>query len=257
MKLATYIGGIIGLYKDFFRFIVFGLKNPVYIAVLLAVIIGIFSLNGIPPREISGFLSGKWNAFVENRKQTFKEDYQLLSKRFLKKEETFLDLEKAQEKDAIEAKKRKDKRAKEHAEQQVRQMQEETFGWQQAFERAEEEKIQEGNHSKRQDNQIREYQYASLEKTKKREVATEENAVKGILTVVGADRVRIGETVFTLKVRLRSGKAGEAFQDLKRRFDGGNAKCFTDKDNPEKAECFVGKTSLSQMLVDYAYADPL
>lgn len=228
MKLATYIGGIIGLYKDFFRFIVFGLKNPVYIAVLLAVIIGIFSLNGIPPREISGFLSGKWNAFVENRTQTFKEDYQLLSKRFLKKEETFSDLKKAQEKDAIEAKKRKDKRAKEHAEQQVRQMQEETFGWQQAFETA-----------------------------KKKEGEAGKNAIGGVLTVVGADRVRIGETVFTLKVRLRSGKAGEAFQDLKRRFDGGNAKCFTDKDDPEKAECFVGKTSLSQMLVDYAYADPL
>ena len=83
MDASDYAGGVFGLFKDFFRFIVFGLKNPHYIVIILAIIIGIFHWCGIPPQEISGFLSGKWNAFVENRKQTFKEDYQLLSKRFL------------------------------------------------------------------------------------------------------------------------------------------------------------------------------
>ena len=66
---ARYIGGIIGLTKDAVRFSVYLLKRPHYVAVLLAVFIGIFYLNGIPPQEISAFVSEKWQAFVADRKK--------------------------------------------------------------------------------------------------------------------------------------------------------------------------------------------
>ena len=106
-------------------------------------------------------------------------------------------------------------------------MREETFGWQQALETAEKNKI-----------------------------LSDENAIKGVLKITGADRVQIGDRTFSLNVRLRPGKAGSAYQDLQR-FDGRNGKCVPNENTPEKADCFVGRTSLSQMLIDYAYADPI
>ena len=221
---AKYIGGIIGLTKDAFRLMVFLLKRPHYVAVLLAGIIGIFYLNGIPPQEISGFLSGKWQAFVENRKQTFQEDYQLLSERFLDKNPA---VSAPLEKEMI-IPDEKQEILKLTNEQIAKQMREEVFGWQQAFHEAQKEiKI------------------------------PDENVVQGVLTVVSADKVRVDGKVFLLNVKLRSGKAGEAYRRLSRQFDGRNAKCVPNDGNPEKAECFVGGLGVSEMLIDLGLAEPL
>ena len=221
---AKYIGGIIELMKDAIRLTAFLLKRPHYVAVLLGGIIGIFYLNGIPPHEISGFLSEKWLAFVENRKQTFQEDYQLLSEHFSDKKT--LDSKPS----AIEVFEPEEKKAvlKMTDEQSIQQMQEEVFGWQQAFQNA----------------------------GKKMEIP-DENAIQGVLTVVSANKVRVGERYFLLNVWIHSGKAGEAYQRLKRQFDGRNAKCIPDNGNPEKAECFVGGLGVSEMLFDFGLADSL
>ena len=221
---AKYIGGIIGLTKDAFRLTVFLLKRPHYVAALLGGSIGIFYLNGIPPQEICAFLSEKWQAFIENRKQTFQEDYQLLSKHFSDKKTvdakpSATKVLEPEEKTAV---------LKITDEQIAQQMRDEVFGWQQAFQEA-------GKEIKIPD----------------------ENVVQGVLTVVGADKVRVGERYFLLNVRIHSGKAGEAYQRLKRQFDGRNAKCVPDNDNPEKAECFVGGLGVSEMLLDFGLADSL
>ena len=226
MFLFNLFRGFIGFTKDIFRFLFGLLKRPHYVAFLIALFIGAFYFNGVPPHEISGVVSEKWNMFVENRKKTFMEDLQLFSKRFRKK--TPDELEQDQKNALTAAKIERAKQAKEREERRIRQMREETFGWQQAIETAE-----------------------------KKQIPADENAVAGSLKIVGADRVRIADKTFSLKVRLRSGKAGSAYQDLQRRFDGRNGKCLPDKNTPEKADCFVGKTSLSQMLIDYAYADPI
>lgn len=80
--LSRYIGGIVELTKDALRLAFYLLKRPHYIVLLLGIVIGVFYLNGIPPHEISGFVSGKWQAFVENRKQTFREDMEIVSNHF-------------------------------------------------------------------------------------------------------------------------------------------------------------------------------
>ena len=232
MFLFNCFRGTVGLAKDAFRFVFFLLKRPHYVAVLLALIVGIFYVNGIPPKEISGFISGKWNAFVENRRETFKEDYKLLFDRFLRKK-SVPDADKKQDMDIERLEKlvkenaELEKKLSERKEKKIKQMKEETFGWQKSFETA--------------------------KKTEKKE---NKNTIKGILTVVGADRIRIKERTFSLNVRLRPGKAGKAYQDLKQHFDGSEAGCIPNQSDPDKAECFVGKSSLSQMLIDYAYADP-
>lgn len=233
--LAKYIGGIIGLTKDAVRFIIFLLKRPHYVLVLLAAVIGLFYVNGVPPHEIANTVKGKWNAFVENRKEVFGEDIQLLTSYFNKKagikpekkQIIEADIDLFEEKDNRQEQQiLKQQRQKELMVKQERQMQEEVFGWQAAFESAKEPSV------------------------------AEENAVSGFLFVVGADKVRVGDQTFLLKVRLLPGKATEAYQQIKQRFDGHEAKCFPDKNNPERAECYVKSLGVSETLIDFGLADP-
>lgn len=240
---ARYIGGIIGLTKDAVRFVFYLLKRPHYVALLLAAVIGLFYLNGVPPREIAPLVSEKWQAFVENRKKTFNEDKQLLLARFgpnveknaPKAEKTVPAVESEDVMSDTLAELMSDmpvSRPKPKAKpaiQDFRQMEEETFGWKQAFQEAKKEK-----------NEI-----------------PDEKTIHGFLTVVSADKVRIGEKTFSLKAKLYPGKAGEAYQQLKRRFDGRKAKCVPDDALPDKVECFVGGIGASEMLVDFGLADPI
>ena len=236
------MGGIIALMKDALRLTFFLLKRPHYVAVLLAVIIGLFYLNGIPPHKISTVLESKWQALVENRKQTFKEDIQIIAKHFGKTKAPAAinaTVEKASDPADIEDQfnpadelviRREEitHRQKEQFEKNKQYMQEEVFGWQQAF-----------------------------QEVPKQDDLSDENAIEGVLSVVSADKVRIEEKTFSLKIRLRAGKAGEAYQKLKRHFNGRKAKCIPDEKNPEKAECFAGALSASEMLVDFGLADPV
>ncbi|MBR1945304.1 MAG: hypothetical protein IJ846_03325 [Alphaproteobacteria bacterium] len=245
MFLARYIGGIIALAKDALRLTFFLLKHPHYVAVLLAAVIGLFYLNGISPHEISVFLESKWQAVVENRRQTFKEDMQLISKRFGNQngaavntsvkniEEVANTINAADIEDPFKLTDNPVIRREElvkhpQFENSEQQMKEEVFGWQQAFREAQ----------------------------KPIEIS-DENVVEGVLSVVNAGKVRIKEKTFSLKVRLRSGKAGEAYHRVKHHFDGKTAKCVPDKNDPEKAECFVGALGVSEMLIDFGLADPI
>ena len=233
---AKYIGGIIGLTKDVLRFTFFLLKRPHYVAVLLAAVIGVFYINGIPPHEIAAVVKGKWDAFIENRKEVFGEDVRLLSSYLNKRAglpekvqkeqlasqmpDVFQEEKKAQEQQIL-----KQRILKQQLEQE-KWMREETFGWQAAFDAVEKEE------------------------------PISENAVQGILSVVSADKIKIGKQTFLLKVRLMPGKAAEAYQQIKRRFDGHEARCVPDEKTPERAECYVQSLGVSETLIDFGLAEP-
>ena len=214
--IAKYIGGIIELTKDAMRLTFYFLKRPHYTAAVLFLIIGVFYLNGIPPQKISGFLAGKWQAFVENRKQTFKEDMQLISDHFKKEENEKKQEPVKKEETATETKSSYQRQAEEEAK------------WKQAFEEA-----------------------------RKAVEITGDNVVEGVLTIVSANEVQLEKQKFLLPVQIHSGKASEAFERMKNRFDGKQAKCVPDKDNAAKAECFVGSLGVSEMLIDFGFADPI
>ncbi|MBO4521509.1 MAG: hypothetical protein J5787_09935 [Alphaproteobacteria bacterium] len=219
--LSRYIGGIIELTKDALRLMFYFLKRPHYTAAVLLLIIGIFYLNGIPPQEISGFLSGKWQAFVENRKQTFREDMQIISGHFSQSEE-----QKPVENKEVEQQLQMQKQIEEAQSYQQRIKEEEN--WKTAFEEAR----------------------GMVE-------ISGENVVEGVLSVVSAGEIRLNGQTFLLKARIRPGKAGDAYQQMKSRFDGRQAKCVPDKDDSKYAECFVGVLGVSEMLIDFNLADPL
>ena len=239
--IAKYIGGIIGLTKDAIRLMVYLLKRPHYVAVLLALFVGAFYINGVPPQEIGAVLSEKWQAFVENRKQTFKEDYQILSEHFANKkqpvgdespeeEEILANLDSLSPQDLLSGPKKKPLPENRPSPEEIRrQMTEETFGWQQAFREAKE----------------------------KPKNLPDENAVEGVLTVLGADRIKVDGKVFTLKMRVLPGKTGQAYQKMKRLFDGMYGQCIPDVDSPEKAECIVGSQEITETLADLGLAEQL
>ncbi len=230
MTLSGYVSGLVGLSKDVIRFVFKLLKRPHYVAGLIAIILGGFYFCGITPREIPQVLSQKWQALVANRKQVFSEEWQSISKKIdnnitpLKKLTGDIAVpQDIKRTDTVPSQTVNDSR------QEEQRLYEETFGWQKAFASSE--------------NALPDM--------------PEKDMVQGILVVDSANKIRIAGRKFSLKVRLRPGKAGDAFFQLKRRYDGTEAKCFPDSHDSDMAKCFVGSLDISEMLIDFGYADPL
>ena len=191
---------------------------------------------GVSPREIPRVVQQKWQAFIANRKQVFSEELQSISERIEDKDNPL-----KQTMNKLSGRLDDDRPAAAAQEkniplfinpgvsEQERRLFEEKFGWQDALETSD----------------------AGSPDLSGKEV------VKGVVSVVGADKVRIADRNFSLKVKLRPGRAGEAFSQAKRRFDGLEAKCLPDPANPDLADCFVGALGISEMLIDFGYADPL
>ena len=79
--------------------------------------------------------------------------------------------------------------------------------------------------------------------------------VEGIASVVGGDALKINGKVIRLKgIRIKSGKNVEAYRTLSRRVSNMHVSCFIKK-GEDKAECYEGKESLSQYLIDMRLAD--
>ncbi len=231
MTLSGYISGAVGLIKDFVR-LGFGLlKRPHYVAVLMALIIGGFYFCGVPPREIPRVVGQRWQAFIANRKKVFSEELQSISERIDDKgnpvKQTVNKLDTGRP--AAARKENIPLFINPDASEQEQRLFEENFGWQQAFKTSDTE----------------------LPDLSGKEV------VEGVVSVIGADKVRVANRDFSLKVKLRPGRAGEAFSQVKRRFDGLTAKCLPNPADPGLADCFVGALGISEMLIDFGYADPL
>ena len=187
MTISGYISGIVGLLKDFIRFGFGLLKRPHYVAAIIVVILGVFYLNGISPREIPKVVRHQWDSFVANRKQVFSEELQSISQRIDDEnnplKQTFNKLSDHIKKEASSEQKTEKKPLFVEPEKTVQEQHlfEENFGWQKSFQEiSEKEPV---------------------------DVFGKES-IQGILTVIGATQVRIGDRVFSLKVKLRPGKAG-------------------------------------------------
>ena len=235
MKLSGYIGGIIGLTKDLIRFCLALLKRPHYVAVLIMLFLGVFYLYGVSPQEIPQVVGGKWQAFIADRKKVVSEELQSISERIDDKDSPLKQtINRLSGHIETKAESKKDVQPSAVTDvspvsKQQHYLFEEKFGWQQAMASAEDELPD----------------------------LSEKEVVRGVISVIGADKVRIADRTFSLKVKLRPGKAAEAFPRLKRRFDGLNAKCFPDPGNPDMADCIVGALGVSELLIDFGYADPL
>lgn len=229
MTLSGYVGGIIGLAKDAFRFCFALLKRPHYVVLLILFIVGIFYLFGITPQEIPQAVGQQWQAFIDNRKQVVSEELQAFSERIGDDNNPL-----------VQTIAGVSKNLKEET-PAVRPMTKELF--------ADPEQVKK--------EQIFLNQIVAEKKVPDLPEDRNQNVVQGTLFVEGAMQVSIQDQKFKLKVRMRSGKAGAAYAQLKHRFNGVKAKCYPDTDKPEYAECFVGSLSVSEMLIDFGYAEAL
>lgn len=239
MKFSGYVAGIVGLTKDFGRFALETLKRPHYVAALLALIVGAFWLGGVKPADIPRTVEKKWQAFVANRKQVVTEELQSLSERMNNPDNPLKSVVFTGRRPVAENS-RPQKR--QNPQPQPEQQSQPVFLPEAEARREIEQRVVWKRPEKGAESDA---------------AATDGNAVTGTLSVTGADTVRIGGRDFSLRVRLRAGKATASFQQLKRRFDGRQGKCVPDEKIANLAECFVGSLGLSETLIDFGYADPV
>lgn len=228
MTLSGYVSGVIGLTKDFVRFGFELLKRPHYVAVLIALFLGAFYACGVPPREIPQVVQKKWRLFIANRKSVLSEELQLISDRI--------------DDDGNPLKKKMDELAgRLNDSERARKQNEPLFVRAGVF------------HKENLEDNKEKFNVSAAALPD----LSGGNVVQGELSVVGANKIRVAGRLFSLKVRIRSGKAGEAYAALKRKFDGIQAKCLPDPSDSGLADCFVGALGVSEMLIDFGYAEPL
>lgn len=241
MKFSGYVAGAAGLAKDFGRFMLGLLKRPHYVAVLLALIVGAFWMGGVKPADIPRTVEKKWRTFAANRKQVVTEELQSLSERMNNPDNPLKSVVFTGRRPAAEANRPQKQRTQ--AQSRPEPQSERPVFLPEAEARRE---IEQRVVWKRPDKNA-----------PSGDAAADDGSVTGTLVVTGADTVRIGGRDFSLRVRLRSGKATASFQQLKRRFDGRHGRCVPDENVANLAECFVGSLGLSEMLIDFGYADPV
>lgn len=242
MKFSGYVAGAAGLVKDFGRFALGLLKRPHYVAVLLALIVGAFWMGGVKPADIPRTVEKKWQAFVANRKQVVTEELQSLSKRMDNPDNPLKSFVFTGRRPIAEAKREQKRQTQFQTKPEPVPEQRPVFLPEAEARREIEQRVV----WKRPDKNA-----------PSGDTAADGGAVTGTLVVTGADTVRIGGRDFSLRVRLRAGKATASFQQLKRRFDGRQGKCVPDENVANLAECFVGSLGLSETLIDFGYADPV
>lgn len=242
MKFSGYVAGAAGLVKDFGRFALGLLKRPHYVAVLLALIVGAFWLGGVKPADIPRTVEKKWQAFVANRKQVVTEELQSLSERMDNPDNPLKSFVFTGKRPIAEAKREQKRQTQSQTKPEPVPEQRPVFLPEAEARREIEQRVV----WKRPDKNA-----------PSGDTAADGGAVTGTLVVTGADTVRIGGRDFSLRVRLRAGKATASFQQLKRCFDGRQGKCVPDENVANLAECFVGSLGLSETLIDFGYADPV
>ncbi len=241
MKFSGYAAGAAGLVKDAGRFVLETLKRPHYVAVLLALIVGAFWLGGVKPADIPQAVERKWQVFVANRKQVVTEELQSLSERMNNPDNPLKSVVFTGRRPAAEAKRPQKQPTQSQTKPETVPEQRPVFLPQAEARREIEQRVV----------------WKRPDKNAPDDAAADGNAVTGTLVITGADTVRVGGRDFSLRVRLRAGKATASFQQLKRRFDGRQGKCVPDENVANLAECFVGSLGLSETLIDFGYADPV
>lgn len=75
----------------------------------------------------------------------------------------------------------------------------------------------------------------------------ESEIVQGVASVIGADKIRVDGQTLKLAVKIRSGKAGEAYQALKQTADSVTVRCLLPADD---AMCFHNNRDITDILRD-------
>lgn len=75
----------------------------------------------------------------------------------------------------------------------------------------------------------------------------ESEIVQGVASVIGADKIKVGGQTLKLAVKIRSGKAGEAYQALKQTADSVTVRCLLPADD---AMCFHNNRDITDILRD-------
>ena len=80
----------------------------------------------------------------------------------------------------------------------------------------------------------------------------ESEIVQGVASVIGADKIKVNGQTLKLAVKIRPGKAGEAFQALKQAADSVTVRCLLPADD---AVCFYNNRDIADVLRDRLLAD--
>ncbi len=246
MRLLLYVRGTIGLAKDAARLFFRLLARPHYVAMLLGATVGAFALAGIGPRDIPSFVGEKWNAVVADRKKVLQEDLRRLS--------DYIDARRGTKTASAKRSQKREKNAPppffspRRAEPEIVIGDDGTIAVTDAADRSET--------AAEPPRPTADYFISAVASES---AAPEQNGdfIKGRLIIVGAAKVRVNGRDFVLPVKIRAGRAGDAFAELKRRYDGAEGRCYPAADNAENAECFVGAVGLGETLVDFGYAENL
>ena len=75
----------------------------------------------------------------------------------------------------------------------------------------------------------------------------ESEIVQGVASVIGADKIKVDGQTLKLAVKIRSGKAGEAYQALKQTADSVTVRCLLPADD---AMCFHNNRDITDILRD-------
>lgn len=245
MRLLLYVRGTIGLAKDAARLFFGLLARPHYVALLLAATVGAFALAGIEPRGIPSFVGEKWNAVVADRKKVLQEDLRRLS--------DYIDARRGTKTARANGGKKREKAAPppffspRRAEQEIVINDDGTIAANDAANRSET--------AAEPPRPTADYFISAVAPESVSE--RDGDSIRGRLNIVGAAKVRVNGRDFVLPVKIRAGRAGDAFAELKRRYDGAEGRCYPAADDAENAECFVGAVGLGETLVDFGYAENL
>lgn len=263
MKLSGYISGVVGLSKDFVRFLLGLLLRPHYVAALLIVFFGVFYLCGIHPADVPAWFKDNVGTFIEARVENVKSDVARFSEKRNEAETAAEQIDEAEggvmgrikalrnivsKGKADRGTEKKKAAGKKAAEQQPpvfvtppapegsvqpvpqvehQEMFDETFGWNRAFEA-------------------------------KEEIEDDRPFVEGVMVVISGDKIKIGTSLFSLAgIRLRSGKFQEAYITMRRKFNGITGRCYFEKEGDGIADCRAGGEDLGQYLLDYDLADEI
>lgn len=283
MRLSGYVSGLLGLFTDILRFIKGLFLRPHYIAVLIVLIIGAFYAFGISPQEIGPWVKETAVPAVTKRIGYLKADAKLVvdkAEEKAKGKKPMLGRNgKKAAKDAPRPPVIKPKaepvgpipepvvmpvaKPIEQIEQAEHQgMFEQSFGWDRAFENMKETPSQ----PVRVEQGMALSGVMTAQATGRRPTATpvevrreepKDNrpSIEGQATIVAANRIKIDGKTVTLKgIRLRSGRAKEAYSTMVRQYNGTALKCYLEPSG-DMADCFYRRQNIADELVNFNLAD--
>lgn len=307
MKALGYVKGTFSLIGDFFRLGMIFIKRPHYLLVLAGIVVGIFYLCGIPPKQLPEWWKKTFVPAVSSRVDEFAmrtkkaaspltdavSDFVSVPKKEPEKakepEPLFVTSPKAPVKWGRQAGKETGTQgaaapvapAAPKEEYKFKQKErthpvESTAAPKRKVPAPEWSKVDENvqaapivmvpTHAENRaevldkmlDNVVRETAVAQNNAPQyRRPQKTREDGtfIEGTALVVGGDAIKINGQVIRLKgIRIKSGKNAEAYRTLSRRVSSMYVRCFIKK-GEDKAECYEGKESLSQYLIDMRLAD--